>query len=256
MQRQLDESLSVDNYQTNQSLATPRCVHTVSVHTVPLRTVSVHDVYVHTVHTPHCVCAYCVCAHCAFAHLHCTALAFLAVSLPVCRSAMHIAFRRTFDNSRTDRTKYSHLRLHSKSLTLNGKRQQWHRHCIFYNLHIQEVSGVDTISERFADAAKKHIVEVVEVDWWHHGTHCKSCWCSRRSSRWSSHGADVQVVDVDGTMQSRSLWEAMRAKSGIKPSVLSSLPTGITWLLTNNDNWLIQYNLINEMEKQWKNSDA
>ena len=105
---------------------------------------------------------------------------------------------------------------------------------------------------RFADAAKKHIVEVVEVDWWHHGTHCKSCWCSRRSSRWSFHGADVQVVDVDGTMQSRSLWEAMRAKSGIKPSVLSSLPTGITRLLTNNDNWPIQCKWINEMKKTVK----
>ena len=70
--------------------------------------------------------------------------------------------------------------------------------------------------------------------------------------RWSFHGADVQVVDVDGTMQSRSLWEAMRAKSGIKPSVLSSLPTGITWLLTNNDNWPIQCKWINEMKKTVK----
>ena len=66
--------------------------------------------------------------------------------------------------------------------------------------------------------------------------------------RWSFHGADVQVVDVDGTMQSRSLWEAMRAKSGIKPSVLSSLPTDITWLLTNNDNWPIQCKWINEIK--------
>ena len=70
--------------------------------------------------------------------------------------------------------------------------------------------------------------------------------------RWSFHGADVQVVDVDGTMQSRSLWEAMRAKSGIKPSVLSSLPTGITRLLTNNDNWPIQCKWINEMKKTVK----
>ena len=48
MLRQLDESLSVDNYQTNQSLATPRCVHTVSVHTV-----SVHNVSVHTAQPSH-----------------------------------------------------------------------------------------------------------------------------------------------------------------------------------------------------------
>ena len=35
---------------------------------------------------------------------------------------------------------------------------------MFYNLHIQEVSGVDTISERFAHAAQKQIEEVAETD--------------------------------------------------------------------------------------------
>ena len=43
MQRQLDEGLSVDNYRTNQNLATPRCVHTESVHTVSVHTVPVHS---------------------------------------------------------------------------------------------------------------------------------------------------------------------------------------------------------------------
>ena len=64
MLRQLDESLSVDNYQTNQSLATPRCVQTVSVHTMSVHKVSVHAVSVHTVsvHT--------VSVHNVSVHLH------------------------------------------------------------------------------------------------------------------------------------------------------------------------------------------
>ena len=35
------------------------------------------------------------------------------------------------------------IKLHSKFLVLNRKIQQWHLHFIFYNIHIQEVSGVD-----------------------------------------------------------------------------------------------------------------
>ena len=59
MQKKLKESLSVDNYQTNQSLATPRFertvpLRTVSVHTLSVHTVSVHTVSTHTVHLRTC----------------------------------------------------------------------------------------------------------------------------------------------------------------------------------------------------------